>query len=260
MKYIIILFVLLSHFLHTNAQTDMDIFILMGQSNMAGRGNPDEQQLNLDSVYMLDKNGHWIPASEPIHFDKSVAGTGLAASFAVEVRESGRKIGLVPCAVGGTPIESWMPNVVDKATGYTVYNDAVNRIKTALKSGRLKGILWHQGESNSSKGGYKTYEDNFEKLLANLERDLSINIDTVPLITGELGSFFITKEPMKENEGLIINSIQHHLAQKKINRYCVSAAGLNHKGDETHFDTPSLRELGKRYAEGYKTVRKKMSQ
>ncbi|RYE22288.1 MAG: hypothetical protein EOP45_08400, partial [Sphingobacteriaceae bacterium] len=48
-------------------------------------------------------------------------------SFAVAVRKPGRKIGLIPCAVGGTRIEAWRPNVVDSATGYTSYNDAISR-------------------------------------------------------------------------------------------------------------------------------------
>lgn len=240
------------------AQEDMDIFLLIGQSNMAGRGALEGQRIALDSIYMLDKNNKWVPAAEPIHFDKPAAGSGLAASFAVAARKPGRKIGLIPCAVGGTRIEAWKPNVVDSATGYTSYNDAITRSKVALKSGTLKGILWHQGEGNSSRGRYKTYEENFENLLVDLGRDLSINIDEIPVIIGELGYFYVAKMPIENSQGMYINAINHRLAQKKINRYCVTAEGLNHKGDGTHFDTPSLRELGKRYAEAYQIVSERM--
>jgi len=225
---------------------------------MAGRGELDGNELKLDSIYVLNKEGKWVEAKEPIHFDKPVAGAGLAATFALEVREPGRKIGLIPCAVGGTPIESWEPDVVDKATNYTAYNDAIERTREALKSGKLKGILWHQGEGNSSRGRYKTYEEKFETLLSNLSRDLSININTIPVITGELGWFYVTKGSSEHNEARFINAVQHNIAQKKINRYCVSSVGLVHKGDQTHFDTPSLREFGKRYAEGYKIVKDRM--
>ncbi len=259
MKQTLAVLFLLVFVYQVKAQEDMDIFLLIGQSNMAGRGELEGQRIALDSVYMLDKNNNWVPAVEPIHFDKPAAGTGLAASFALAVRRPGRKIGLIPCAVGGTRIEVWRPNVVDSATGYTSYNDAVNRTKVALKSGTLKGILWHQGEGNSSRERYKTYEENFENLMANLSRDLSIDIDKVPLITGELGYFYVTKSPLEKNQGLYINSIQHRIAQKKLNRYCVSAEGLTHKGDTTHFDTASLREFGKRYAAAYLIVSERLA-
>ncbi len=255
MKRILPLFFLTVFIFPAMAQKDMDIFLLIGQSNMAGRGDLEGQRIAMDSVYMLDKNNQWVSASEPIHFDKPAAGAGLAASFAVAVRKPGRKIGLVPCAVGGTRIEAWEPNVVDSATHYISYNDAIARAKIALKSGTLKGILWHQGEGNASKGRYKTYEQNFEVLITNLGRDLSIDTENVPVIVGELGYFYMAKPPLEYNQGMFINSVLHRLAQKKINRYCVSAAGLTHKGDVTHFDTPSLRELGKRYAEAYQIVR-----
>ena len=258
MKRTLLFSVLLLMLLNAKAQEDMDLFLLIGQSNMAGRGELKAQDFQLDSIYMLNKNNLWVPASEPIHFDKSVAGAGLSASFAQAVRKPGRKIGLIPCAVGGTSISVWKPDAVDSVTRHTPYNDAVRRAKVALKSGKLKGILWHQGESNSGRGEYKTYEENFEKLLSDLARDLSLNIDKIPVITGELGYFFVTKPPLTNNEGMYINSVLHRLAQKKINRYCVSAAGLNHKGDSTHFDTPSLREFGRRYAEAYQIVRNRL--
>ncbi|MCD0488828.1 hypothetical protein LPB86_11340 [Pedobacter sp. MC2016-14] len=258
MKRTLVVLLLLVFSWQVKAQEDMDIFLLIGQSNMAGRGELEGQRIAMDSIYMLDKYNNWVPASEPIHFDKPAAGSGLAASFAVSVRKPGRKVGLIPCAVGGTRIEAWKPNVVDSATGYVAYNDAISRSKVALKSGTLRGILWHQGEGNSSKERYKTYEEHFENLLANLGRDLSIDMDKIPVIMGELGYFYVSKMPLEINQGMYINAISHRLAQKKINRYCVSAEGLTDKGDKTHFDTPSLRELGKRYAEGYQIVKARM--
>lgn len=259
MKKILILFLLLLFGLSAKAQQEMDLYLLIGQSNMAGRGKLGDEPLVLDSIYMLDRNNKWVQAVEPIHFDKPVAGAGLGASFATEVREPGSIVGLIPCAVGGSPIESWMPDVVDESTGKTIYNDAVDRTREALKWGKLKGILWHQGESDSNHDKYKAYEDQFEALLTNLSHDLCINIDSIPIVTGELGYFFILKGSLdKKNQGLYINSVHHHLAQKAPNRYCVSAAELTHIGDSTHFDTASLRQLGKRYAEGYKIVKKRM--
>ena len=234
----------------------MDIYLLLGQSNMAGRGILDSTELCLDKIYVFNKNDKWEEAKEPIHFDKPMAGTCLATSFAIEVqRVSNNKVGLIPCAVGGTSINHWHPNILDSITNVRPYNQAVSRTQKALKKGRLKGILWHQGEGDSANEGYITYESKFNQLLMNLSNDLHIDIDTIPVIVGELGTFF-TAQANRKN-AYRIDSVLRKIAEKKINLYCVSSSGLTHKGDSTHFDTESLRELGKRYAEGYNIVLKR---
>lgn len=259
MKYFGLIILMLALRPAASAQQGLDLFLLIGQSNMAGRGKLDGQRLQLDSIYMLDNKGQWVPATEPLHYDKSVAGAGLGATFSLSVRRPGQKIGLVPCAVGGTSIALWKSGAKDSVTGAAPYDDALARVKIALSSGRLKGILWHQGESDSNAGKYKTYEQDFENLLSSLAADLSINLDSIPIITGELGQFFVVRNPLVKNEGIHINSVLHRLAQKATNRYCVSAIGLDHIGDSTHFNTESLRMLGRRYAEAYQIVRKRLA-
>jgi hypothetical protein len=235
----------------------LDLFLLIGQSNMAGRGKLDSLPVKSDSILVLNKNNEWVVATEPLHFDKPVAGTGLAFSFAFEILKSTRrKVGLIPCAVGGSSIDAWMPGATDKATGTIPYDDAIRRAVLALKSGQLKGILWHQGESDSNERAAALYEEKFYALLRNLSRDLDVNLDRIPVITGELGTFYTSQE--KNKEGLRINEIFHSIASKKTNVYCVSSSGLTDKGDATHFDTASLRELGKRYAQGYRIVTERL--
>lgn len=233
-------------------EPEMDLFLLIGQSNMAGRGELDSIKLDLRGIYILNKENEWEQASEPIHFDKSVAGACLATTFAIDVKnKSGKEIGLIPCAIGGTSIDLWMPDVIDPVTKVMPYNQTVQRVKKALESGTLRGILWHQGESDSSNGRYLNYADMFNTLLKNLSKDLSLNTDSIPVIVGELGRFFSSQQHHKE--AVYIDSVLHQIAKKK-NIYCISSYGLIHKGDSTHFDTKSLRELGKRYAEGYQIV------
>ncbi|NBA85631.1 sialate O-acetylesterase [Emticicia sp. CRIBPO] len=235
----------------------LDLFLLIGQSNMAGRGKLDSLPVKSDSIWVLNKNNEWVIATEPLHFDKPVAGAGLAFSFASDLlKTSPRKIGLIPCAVGGSSIDAWMPGATDKATGTMPYDDAVKRAVLALKSGQLKGILWHQGESDSNERAAALYEEKFYALLRHLSRDLDVNLDKIPVITGELGTFYTSQE--KNKEGLRINEIFHRIASKKTNVYCVSSSGLTDKGDATHFDTASLRELGKRYALGYRIVAERL--
>ena len=62
---------------------DLQLFLLIGQSNMAGRGKVEAQDREpLPRVWMLNKALAWVPAIDPVHFDKTVAGVGIARSFA----------------------------------------------------------------------------------------------------------------------------------------------------------------------------------
>ena len=206
---------------------------------------------------MLNKAGEWVPAKSPLHFDKPYAGTGLGLTFGkVMAGESNRKIGLIPCAVGGTSIRVWMPDAYDKVTQTHPYDDAIRRAKVALKNGALKGILWHQGEGDSSKEKAERYEQRFDSLMFHLQNDLSLDISSIPVVIGELGRFYCEKNP----EGKEINQVLKRIAGKHKNIALVSSKGLVHKGDSVHFDAASQRELGRRYAEKVMKLKKKLNQ
>jgi len=95
------------------AKANFHLFLLVGQSNMAGRGTVTEaDKIPHARVLMLNKAGEWVPAVDPLHFDKPAAvGVGLGRSFAdaVAAATPGATIGLIPCAVGGSPIDAWQP-------------------------------------------------------------------------------------------------------------------------------------------------------
>ena len=134
--------------LHEAAE-DIRSFLLVGQSNMAGRGDlTAANALTAPDCFML-RMGRWQPMSEPINVDRSVAegavprsGANLAASFAAQLqKETGAKIGLIPCADGGTRISQWQP-------GEVLFDHAVFQAKLAQRTSLLTAILWHQGESD----------------------------------------------------------------------------------------------------------------
>ena len=219
------------------------IYLLMGQSNMAGRGKITEElkKLQHDHVQMLDSNYQWVQAKHPVHFDKpKVAGVGPGLSFGIAMAENNPsvKIGLVPCAVGGTSIAKWEPGVYDEKTNTHPYDDAVKRIQEAMKYGVVKGVIWHQGEANSGGEGPKTY---IAKLTALINRiRILVGNPKLPFVAGELGNF----KPQYQ----YINNVLKELPQKVANTGVVSSEGLKDKGDMTHFDGPSADEFGKRYA------------
>jgi hypothetical protein len=219
------------------------LFLLAGQSNMAGRGVVDKANNAVHPrVWMLNKENQWVPAKDPIHFDKPTAGVGLSLTFAKALADKNPDIhiGLIPCAVGGSAIDEWKPD-------QPFFKNAMQRSAKAMEVGTLKGILWHQGESNSEKGLSKNYEEKVTKLIGSFRETLKL--PDMPFIAGELGRWHDSVEGLKVNADL-------NALTPKVSHYgCVSSEGLKQKtNDKPHFDSESLREFGRRYAEMYLKV------
>ena len=232
------------------AKENFHLFLLAGQSNMAGRGKvtPTDQQ-PIPRVLMLTKEGEWKPAVDPLHFDKPrVVGVGIGRSFASEVakKHSEVTIGLIPCAAGGSPIESWEPGGYHSQTKSHPYDDALKRTRLALKDGTLKGILWHQGESDSTPVRAKVYEAKLHALIARFRKEFDAL--EVPFIAGQMGQF---KERPWTEARRMVNAAHESLPEKIHHTAFVSSDGLDHKGDQVHFSAEAYREFGKRYAAAY---------
>jgi hypothetical protein len=228
------------------AQTpsDLQLFLLIGQSNMAGRGpiQPQDQQ-PIPGVFSLNKQMEWVPAIDPIHFDKpEVAAVGLGRSFAktlLAVNPSA-SIGLIPCAFGGTSLDQWK-------RGGALYEYAVKRARFAMKAGKLRGILWHQGEADSGTAKLAgSYRERWTEFITDLRKDLEAT--DVPVVVGQLGEFFGRKPDAEPSFAGLVNEQLATIPLQVPRTAFVSSAGLTHKGDQIHFNTPSLREFGRRYA------------
>jgi len=222
----------------------LNIFLLIGQSNMSGRGLlADVPKLSHPEVQMFRENC-WTSAVEPLHTDRpEIVGVGLGMRFAIELIEAGgfAPIGLIPCAVGSSPLSRWMPKA-------DLYENTVATVKAALEYGNLAGILWHQGENDSgSRDDAASYGERFSNMIENLRADLSA--ESVPVIAGELGHF------LKQKQGYdffdLVNQQLRDLEGSLPAYACVGAEGLNDKGDVLHFDATSLREFGHRYAKRF---------
>jgi len=230
---------------------NFDLYILAGQSNMAGRGyiTDDYKNAGTDKVLMLNKDGKWVQAKHPLHFDKPSAAVGPGLAFGLEILKANptKKIGLIPTAVGGSPIESWLPGALDAATNTHPYDDAVARIKLAMQSGVIKGIIWHQGESNSNRPDQvKAYLAQLTELIGRF-RKLTGN-NSLPFVAGELGRFRTFGNINDE-----INKLPGVVPFTAV----ATTENLVHRGDTLHFDSPSADELGKRYATKMLLLQKK---
>ena len=129
------------------------IVVLAGQSNMAGRGVPTpEDKVAHPRVVMLNRKGEWVPCVDPIHYDVGNSGVGPGKAFAEALANSDptSTVGVVPCAVGGSPIAVWEPgkSFYKGKDNWHPYDDCISRAKRAQKDGTLAAILWHQGESD----------------------------------------------------------------------------------------------------------------
>lgn len=224
-----------------------DLYLLIGQSNMAGRGPVEARDREpIPGVFALTEANTWVPAVDPLHWDKpGIAGVGPGRGFAKRMREAEPTvdIGLIPAAFGGTSLEQW-------AVGGKLYTDAVERTRTALRlagpGAKLKGMLWHQGEAECGKEALaNTYIERWSVIVAALKKDL--NAPDVPVIVGQLGTFL---EAAKSPFAGVVNAQLKAIPSRIPNTAFVSSEGLKDKGDMVHFDSEGARELGRRYAAG----------
>lgn len=222
-------------------QHGYDVFLLIGQSNMAGRGKMiegDEQPFS-DQVFLLDDTGKAVPAANPlnkyssIRKDLSEQGINPGFSFSKKVaKETGRKILLVVNARGGSHINDW-------ATNKDYYKEAVKRTKQALQLGSLVGILWHQGEAGSS--APEGYLDKLKPIVEGLRTDLGAS--NVPFVAGEIA-------PWHENASKF-NPVIHGIGNAIPNTDYVSSKDCTPLIDasDPHFSRDGQILLGERYAE-----------
>jgi hypothetical protein len=237
---------------------------------MQGSGKlPAEQKLNPCIVMMHIKNNQWYIAQHPIHFNgdpvtmqggqERGVGPGLAFAEAIVAHEPDVMVGLIPCALGGSPIAMWQ-----KGNGRSLYDLAVQRARLALENGpagviKLCGALWLQGESNSTETGYSQYDEKFLNVVDNLRTDLQQ--PELPFIVCTIGSFIaersikrhITKPEEQWNRWSEINDFYLSLPSKRPYTACVDAQDLKdgHIGDYVHYNSEAQAVIGQRFAEKY---------
>lgn len=235
---------------------DFHLFILAGQSNMAGRGEVEDiDTQSHPRVLALDMAGGWVPAVDPLHFDKpAMVGVGPGRTFGLDYAEAHPEVtvGLIPCAAGGSPIDSWTPGGFHQQTQSHPLDDCLSRTKIALKHGRLRGILWHQGESNAKPGLAHAYESKLEELIERLRAEFES--PQLPVLIGQLGQF---EEVPWTPEKFFVDRAHRKVAERLPHTEFVSTNGLGHKGDRVHFDAASARELGHRYFQALRWLRAK---
>ncbi len=229
-----------------------DVYLLIGQSNCAGRGpmiSSDTTDV-IPGVWLLNDKGKPEEAMAPlnrysnIRKDLSVQGIGLGVGLGDRLhRWTNRRVLLVQNARGGSSIKSWTPGASD---GYV--DSAIVRTRQALKYGCLKAIVWHQGETDIQKGMTpEEYSDRFSRMVAYLRKQLGT--PDVPVVVGETGEWeWASLDDIRRfNDTTLIEVCRTVPLCTKVSSNKLERR-YKDKPRDPHFSRSAGIELGQRYA------------
>ncbi len=266
MRFITILITAMLTMLTQAQDANFHVYLCFGQSNMYGSAKVEEvdkkapERLQMMASTVHEKTGRnlgqWYTATPPL--SHPYAGLSPADYFGrtmVAAMPEHITIGLVNVAIGGCDIrlfdrklytqhrdtyqEDWFQNIV-RDYGGNPYVRLVCLAKLAKEKGVIKGILLHQGETNTGDKEWPLY---VKTVYENLLEDLGLRAEEVPLIAGEV---------VHENQDGIcsaMNPIIRTLPDVIPTAHVVSSDGCTEGGDQVHFDSAGVRKLGKRYAD-----------
>ena len=267
LRLVLVAGLLLSNVSAFSQDTNFWIFLCFGQSNMEGfPGIQAQDKTNVDDRFQVlaavdfpkmgRKKGQWYPAVPP--FCRPSTGLGPAAYFGrtmVSGLPKNIRVGVVVVAVAGCKIElfeeahyqayasnaaPWMKNIIKQYDG-NPYQYLVAMAKLAQKDGVIKGILLHQGESNTND---KEWPNKVKSVYDSLMQDLNLKTEPVPLLAGEV------VHADQHGQCASMNKIIDQLPETIPHCYVISSAGCTAiPPDHLHFDPAGYRELGKRYGE-----------
>ncbi len=246
----------------TEPDPNFHIYLCFGQSNMEGQGVIEAQDLivseRLRVLQSMDcdtlrKSGSWRTAVPPLgKCDNGLSPADYFGRTMVSEQDASIQVGLINVAVGGCDIrlfdkdiheqyhdtykEAWFQNKI-AAYSNNPYLHLVNLAKEAQKSGVIKGILLHQGETNTGDADWPKY---VAKVYQDLLSDLSLDAKDVPLLAGEVVA-------MDDSCCASMNEIINALPKTIKTAHVISSEGLTAM-DRAHFDSEGYRELGRRYA------------
>ena len=240
------------------------IFLCFGQSNMEGGalmedfdkiGNKRFQVMaDFDNPERQWKKGNWYEAVPPL--TKRIRGLTLVDYFGktmITNMPEEYRIGVIKVAVPGAKIEmfdkdqyqqylssaeDWKKNIAREYNG-SPYHYLVELAQIAKKSGTIKGVLLHQGESNTND---QEWPNKVKKIYGDLVQDLALNPAEVPLLAGEV------VHADQNGATASVNEIMKRLPETLSNSYVISSSGIPCNPDRLHFTSAGLRELGRRYA------------
>jgi hypothetical protein len=243
------------------------IFLLIGQSNMEGapasepedRGtNPRVKVLALrDCPQRAQVHDQWYVAAPSLHTCGNSLGPGDYFAKTLADALPNASIGLVPDAIAGVDIDIFRKGVVSARRNEfflppdnqrnSAYETVIERARLAQQVGVIRGILFHQGESDAATGALQqAWPGKVQELVDDIRSDLGLDSAAVPFLAGEL---LANGPPQNGCCGNAMNPRIDSLPDLIPNAFVVSGAGLGVRTDGLHFDVVGQREFGRRYAQ-----------
>ena len=221
------------------------VFMMAGQSNMAGRGVVEPEDTISDKrILSINKDGQIIIAKEPLHFyEPERTGLDCGLSFAktlITKIPDNVSLLIIPTAVGGSSIRNWLGDSIFR--NVKLFSNFLSKVEIARQHGVIKGILWHQGESDANEMNIPLHKERLHLLFSKFRA--AVGNKDLPVLLGELGSF----SGNSANFNLINKSFHEYAAEDK-NCSVISTQDLKDKGDQLHFNSEGQRTMGKRFAE-----------
>lgn len=224
------------------------VFILAGQSNMAGRGKVEASDTLPDPrILSINKHGELIHAKEPLHFyEPGMAGLDCGLSFAKALLPSipdDVSLLIIPTAVGGSAISQWIND--DTFRQVPLLSNFREKVALGKQYGTVKGILWHQGENDALKPEtIAVHQRQLQQLFKIFRKE--VGHKKLPVFLGELGSFSANDEGRQA-----INAQIRKFVAADRHAFLIETGDLNHNGDQIHFDSRGQRLMGERFAQAY---------
>lgn len=219
------------------------VFILAGQSNMAGRGLVEPQDtVPNNRVYTLNKQGNIIFAKEPLHFyEPTMAGLDSGLSFGkalIKHIPDSISVLLIPTAVGGSSISQWLNDSIHREV--KLFSNFKQKAELGMRFGTVKGILWHQGESDAKTKEAPLYQIKVSELFYQFRKIIGNQETTV--VIGQLGSYSTNPLWSKIND-----HIKYYVSTDQYSGM-INTQDLKDKGDKVHFNSEAQRLMGERFA------------
>ncbi len=246
---------------YADPDPDFHIYICFGQSNMEGASNAESQDMTVSDRFKMMSTTtcgsrqlyQWYTATPPL----ARCNTGLCPAdyfgrTLVEKLNPNIRVGVIVVAVAGADIQifeqsgyqSYLSSAADwlksaaSAYGDNCYKRIIDCAKKAQEDGVIKGVLVHQGESNT---GQSTWPNRLKAIYESMLSDLGLNGSDVPLLVGET-----RRDGSCSSHNNIIAQVPNVIS----NSYVISSQGLQAKSnDQYHFSAQGYRDFGKRYAE-----------
>ena len=224
---------------------DTLLYIMAGQSNMCGRGAISQDDTATDErILGMDATNHFARKLEPDITQQPSPSAGLDCGMSfgrtmISVSSSSlQSVGLIPCAVSSTGIREWLG---DSLHAVHLYSNMLSRARAGALTGRLAGVLWHQGETDADDSLIcRGYAQSLQAFILKFRND--VGNPHLPFFIGKLARW--CNKPYKDSVNAGITATGAALQDV----YIISADDLTGKSDSLHFDAAGQRELGRRYA------------